>query len=257
MRIPGILPAVVTAATLLAGCDLFQTREFARRPAEIRAFTEDFTRGDTLKFRVIESLAAPGSPDSGTVLARRLLGFAKAPDAQQPGGGWIAVSFRVVSDPPGSYQDEGLCWLRFDSEGLTLKAPDSSSGGSGAVYYPLKRSAPPAAGGEAAPTAADSGAFLALPPAFAAGSSWAQGLGPLNVLREIVETDTLEYGGRIEEAWRVSETVSEGGRPLASGRYWYGASGLLRGEQAWPFAGRSADGTAAAAQELRRVMVRL
>lgn len=251
MRIPGVFLAAVSAAMILAGCDLFQTREFARRPKEIRAFTEAFTRADTVKFRVTESLAAPGSPDSGTVLARRILRFAKAPDAQQPGGGWIAVSFRVASDPPGSYSDEGLCWLRFDAEGLALKAPDSASAGSGAVYYPLKRSA------AGIPSAADSGAFLALPPAFTAGAAWAQDLGPLDVAREIVAADTLPYRGRIEEAWRVAETVREGGRQLASGRYWYGASGLLRGEQAWPFAARSADGAAAAAQELRRVMERL
>lgn len=263
-------PLAVTpwlAAAFLAGCDFFATKDFSPKPTEIRAFADAFEGGDTVAFRMTESLAEPGSATADTVLVRRQLRFSRAADSLQPGDGWTAVSVRVLSDPPGDYLDEGVCWLRFDAAGLVLRNPDTSAGG--ARYYPLKvasgagpaRKAPASGSAPAAPAAltapADTGEFLALPPVFATGTSWVQAMGVLEVDREIEETDTLSVGNRLEESWRVAETVRDGVRTLARGRFWYGASGLLKGEQVWAFEVRAADGSPMPARELRRNVERL
>ena len=89
------------------------------------------------------------------------------------------------------------------------------------------------------------------------GSAWTQPRGALEVDRAVERLDTRRVGKRLEESWRVGETVRDGATVLARGRFWYGASGLVKGEQAWPFQGRAADGSALPESELRRKLERL
>jgi hypothetical protein len=77
--------------------------------------------------------------------------------------------------------------------------------------------------------------------------------------------DTLSYRGTLEEAWVISESVMDGNRVVSSGKYWYGASGLLRAEQSWDdFDWRDENGDpagsrggSAVAVSLRRSVARL
>lgn len=247
----GLVSAGVSGSLLVA-CDLFGTKEFSPRPAEARAFAGTLTRGDTIAFRVTESLADPGDALPDSVLARRQVRFARAPDSLQPPGDWIAVSFRVYADPPAAVLDQGLCYVRFASDGVSLRAPDSGSAGAGgARYLPLKVSA------SSPPASADSLDLHALPPVFALGGAWTQALGILAVDREVAALDTLPYGGRLEESWRIDETVGDGGRILSRGTYWYGATGLLKGRQTWSLEERGAEGDLFALRELRRELLRL
>lgn len=254
------LAALLAALLLLVGCELFSTKDFSPKPTEVRPFSQAFSRLDTVAFRITESLADPDSDLPGMELARRILRFAKAPDSQQTLPGWTALSLSVTSDPAGAYFDRSLVYMRFDSAGLLLKAPDSSTAGSGgARYFPLKT----AVGGNlvgstgAANLAADTAEFLVLPTAFQPGAEWIRSMGVLEVARALEEVDTLDYDGHLEESWRVTETVRGGGRTLSRGTFWYGASGLLRAEQTWDFEGRAADGSASAPKEIRRALERL
>jgi hypothetical protein len=90
-------------------------------------------------------------------------------------------------------------------------------------------------------------------------------MGIFTVQRVQTAVDTLTYQGRSEEAWVIAESVLDGSRVASSGRYWYGASGLLKAEQSWDdFDWRGEDGAPARAQggtpvavSLRRSVVRL
>lgn len=246
----GSLAAMLALAFLLTGCDFFSTKDFSPKPARIRAFSDSFKPGDTLAFRVTEYLRAPGTSDQGSDRTGRTLRFTRAPENLQRGGGWTTLALRVTSFPSEALIEEGLCHLRFDDSGLVLKGEDSTRDGGArdARYFPLK---------VAAGSALDSGDFLSLPSAFILGASWVQSLGVLTVAREIENTDTLGFKGHLEESWRIAESVRDGDSLLARGSFWYGASGLLRGEQTWPFETRGADGSIAADRELRRELVRL
>ena len=240
----------------LSGCDFFATKEFSPRPGGIRTFAGTFDSGDTLAFRITEYLREPGTQGAGTDRSARILRFFRAPEPMQKGGGWTTLKLRVTSDPSGSLIEEGLCHLRFDPEGVAVQGQDSALDGAArdARYYPLKVAAgidAEDAGGD------DSGSFLSLPSAFILGASWLQSLGVLTVAREIEDVDTLGFRGHLEETWRIAEMVKDGGTVLARGSFWYGSSGLLKGEQTWEFDGRSTDGTASAPKELRRELVRL
>jgi hypothetical protein len=58
-------------------------------------------------------------------------------------------------------------------------------------------------------------------------------MGIFTVQRLQTSVDTLDYRGHSEEAWGISESVLDGNRIVATGKYWYGASGLLKAEQSW------------------------
>lgn len=253
--------ALALAAALLSACDFFATREFSPKPVSVSTFAGSFAEGDTAGFRVTEFLARPGSSAADTVLSRLKLLFFRAPDSLQAGDGWTSVSVLVLSDPPGSHRDEGTLRYRIGEDGLVLEGSDSAAGGP--RFYPLKLAASaqpglssPSAGSDS-PAADTAGGFLSLPAVFTAGAAWSQPLGVLEVDRKLEAVDTLNFGGRLEESWKVAETVRDGGQVLSRGSYWYGASGLLKGEQVWDFAGRAADGSATAERELRRKLERL
>ena len=211
----------------------------------VTAFADAFEPGDTAAFRITEYLARPGSETADTVLSAVLLRFFQAPDSLQGGDGWTTLSVLALSDPPGAYREEGTLRIRSDSEGLLLASTDSAGG---PRFFPLKVAESDDGPGEG---------FLVLPTVFSAGSAWTQPLGALEVDRAVERLDTLRVGKRLEESWRVGETVRDGATVLARGRFWYGASGLVKGEQAWPFQGRAADGSALPESELRRKLERL
>lgn len=246
----GPLATMLALAVLLSGCDIFSTKDFTPKPVRIRAFSDSFEPGDTLSFRVTEYLRVPGSRDADSDRTVRTLRFTRSPASLQRGSGWTTLTLRVTSFPSGVLIEEALCHLRFDDSGLVLTGEDSARDGGSrdARYFPLK---------VAAGSAEGSGAFLSLPTAFILGASWVQSLGVLTVTREIEDTDTLGFRDHLEESWRISESVRDGDNLLARGSFWYGASGLLKGEQTWPFETRGADGSIASNRELRRELVRL
>jgi hypothetical protein len=91
-------------------------------------------------------------------------------------------------------------------------------------------------------------------------------MGVLQVRRTQTSIDTLTYHGRSEESWGVDEAILDGVHPLAAGKYWYGASGLLKAELVWTgFGWRDANGSVPAKAtdgsdaetELRRSLERL
>lgn len=258
--LPGLL-ALLTLALALAGCDLFATREFSHRPESIRPLVSIFAGADSVVFQITESLRDSASNAKPAVLARKRVRFRRAPESAQPGGDWTAVDMRVTYVPSGQLIEEGRLRLRQDAQGLAM-APALDSAGvtlsGGARYHPLKMAASAAlSGAPASPEAVDSVTFLIFPPAFSPDHAWIQSLGVLDVVRVIEDVDTLNYRGRLEESWRVSESVLDGGRALSRGRSWYGSSGLLKAEQAWSIEARGVDGAAEGTRELLREVSRL
>jgi hypothetical protein len=238
------------ACALLGGCDFFSTREFAPHPGEVRAFSGLLDRGDTLSYRVTESLSDPAGGKAAQALSRRLLRFSRAPEADQPGDGWTSVHVRIGDESTGVVEEEGLVLMRLDGSGVAFADPAGDGTATrppgGGRFHPLKVAAMP-----------DTASFRALPPVFILGADWLQTLGALDVSREVEALDTLSYRGRLEECWRVAEQVLDGPRSLSRGRFWYGSSGLLRGEQAWDIEVRGSEGGAAQVRELRRELIRL
>ncbi len=145
--------------------------------------------------------------------------------------------------------------MRFTSRGVEL--PGLASG---ARYYPVKTAS---TGAVAAPE--DGDAFLVLPSLLIEGWNEATTMGIFTVRRIQSDVDTLGYRGHSEEAWVIAESVLDGDRVASSGRYWYGASGLLKAEQSWDdFDWRDAEGGparggsgSAGAVSLRRSVMRL
>lgn len=244
-RLPVLLCA---AALLLTGCDLFTTREFRPKPPEIRVLPGLAREGDSVAFLATEAVWRAGAAAPEQVLSRRRATFVFGRDSLAGGDTVKILTLRIREDSGGQLVEESRRLVRFTSEGVVL--PGVAEGG--ARYYPLKASA-----------AGDSDAFLALPSLLIEGWSEATAMGIFSVQRVQTETDTLSYRGRSEEAWVISESVRDGERAVSTGKYWYGASGLLKAEQTWAdFDWRGDNGapTAGSAQgavSLRRGVVRL
>jgi hypothetical protein len=159
---------------------------------------------------------------------------------------------RIRDDSSGQLVEESQRRVHFTSQGVELPGV---TGGS-ARYYPLKT---------AASAGADSDTFLALPSLLIEGWNESTTMGVFTVQRTQSAADTLGYRGRFEEAWVIAESVRDGSREASSGRYWYGASGLLKAEQTWDdFDWRGEDGSRAlsgggnaGAVSLRRSVLRL
>lgn len=239
-------PIGLAALALLSGCELFSTREFSPKPADVATLQGLSRPGDSVAFRVTESLQDAGAPRPTKILARKRVRFTLLGDSSIGGETWRAFAMRISDENGGAILEDGVRLLRV-GPGLDLHAPagDATPGG-GARFYPMKVAA-----------AGDS-AFKALPPLFADGLEWEDSLGILKVTRNIEGTDTLAFQGRLEESWRVAEKVYDGARVLSNGDYWYGASGLIRASQTWGgFEGRANDGSAIAKASLRRDLERL
>jgi hypothetical protein len=254
LRVPGLLCA---AALLLSGCELFSTREFRPKPSEIRILPGLAHAGDSIAFRATESVWRAGASAPEKALSVRRIVFTFAKDSLSGADTLKVLTLRVVEESTGVVVEQGRRLVRFSSQGVVL--PGTATGG-GARFFPLKAAAP----GPSA--AADSDGFLALPALLIEGWSESVPMGILEVKREQTSVDTLAYQGRSEEAWGIAETVVEGGTILATGKYWYGASGLLRAEQTWDDFGWRGDngapppksqGPAAQKVSLRRALERL
>jgi hypothetical protein len=230
---------------MLAGCDPFSTKSFTPKPGEVASFQGPSRAGDSISFRVTESLWNAESNSSAGQLARKRVTFIFKGDTAVGGDTLRAYSMLVTDEASHALIEQSLRMLRVGADGLELRLPGN---GGGARFFPMKIAA----------SAADSAAFRALPPLFAAGMDWSSPMGSLNVTRSVEGTDTLDAGGGLEEAWRVAETVFDQGRTLARGRYWYGASGLLKAEQTWDeFDWRDDTGGVAGKAGLRRDLERL
>ncbi len=237
-------PLWAAVLTLLAGCDLFSTREILPKPSEIRSFQGLFHLGDSLTFSVKESLRESGATTDKQVLSDRRLVFAYKGDSTVGGETLKVVSLRIIDKATGALVEQSTRLLRFSADGLLL---ESSQPGGGARFFPLKAAA-----------VQDTTLHLALPALFSEGWSAKQSLGALNVRRELTGSDTLDYQGHSEASWKISETVRDGDSALVQGSYWYGASGLLKAEQTWPdFGWREADASIPGKVDLFRKLERL
>lgn len=241
------------AALLLSGCDLFNTREFIPKPSDIRVLPGLAQAGDSVTFLATEAVWRAGSRVPEQVLSKRRVTFAFGKDSLAAGDTIKVLAMRIRDDSSGQLVEESQRLVHFTSQGIDL--PGATGGG--ARYYPLKTAA--------ASATADSDAFLALPSLLIEGWNESTAMGIFTVQRTQSAVDTLKYRGRSEEAWVIAESVRDGSHEASSGRYWYGASGLLQAEQTWDdFDWRGEDGASAASTQgnagavsLRRSVLRL
>jgi hypothetical protein len=252
---------ISVAAVLLWGCDLFSTREFRSKPSELRSLSGLSKPGDSVAFRATESLWKSGTSVPEQTLSVRRLVFRFAGDSLAAGDTLKILTLTIRADSTGELIESSRRVVRFSPQGVVLEgtATDGST-----RFFPLKVSAANSASAVAA--ALDSTSLITLPALLVEGWDETRDMGILTVTRKQTSVDTLKYQGRLEESWGVSETVTDGARPVAVGKYWYGASGLLKVEQAWAGFGwrngngsvpaKAADGSDAVV-ELRRVLVRL
>ncbi len=252
LRVSGLICA---AALLLCGCDLFATREFLSKPSEIRALPGLAKAGDSLSFLATESVWRQGASVPEKVFSKRRVRFTLIKDSLDAGDTLKVLLMRVSEDSSGTLLEESRRLVRFASQGVLL--PGSALGG-GARYFPLK-----AAAGQAP---ADSESFMALPSLLIEGWNESVPMGIFTVKREQTSVDTLDFQNRLEESWGIAETVLDSGTSVATGKFWYGASGLLKAEQTWEdFGWRGSNGAPPAKSEgsaaqkvfLKRALVRL
>jgi hypothetical protein len=218
-RLPILLSA---SALLLSGCDLFSTRDFRSKPSDVRVLPGLARAGDSVSFRATEAVWRAGAKAPEQILSRRKVTFAFGKDSLDGSDTVKALTLRVRNDSTGEILEEGTRLVRFSSEGVAMPGLPASGA---ARYYPLKTTA------EAA--AADTDAFLALPTLIIEGWNETVSMGIFTVQRLQTSVDTFDYRGHSEEAWGISESVLDGNRIVATGKYWYGASGLLKAEQSW------------------------
>jgi hypothetical protein len=241
LRKPG--PIAFLLLCLFAGCDPFSTKPISSKPSEVSSLQDAAKVGDSVVFRVTESLNNAASGALLQTLASKRVVFTRAKDTTVGGVTYRAYSMGVTDDVSKALLEKSIRLLRRE-DGVELRLP---GGGGGARFFPLKIAA------------SDTAAFRALPPLFASGTEWDATLGTLQVTRAVDGEDTLNAGAGLEESWRVAETVSDGGRAVAHGHYWYGSSGLLKAEQTWDeFDRRDESGAAAGPKPvLRRALERL
>ena len=221
-------PLWVAALTLFIGCDFFSTRDILPKPSDIRPFQGLFKSGDSIGFQMVESLREPGAKVDKVVLSTRRLVFIFEGDTLVAGDSLKTVSLRITEVPSGSLIEQTRRWVRFSGVGLELSGMGE---GGGARFYPLKVGADPLK----VEGALDTNSYLALPAVFSEGWQAKQTMGPLTINRQLsVSTDTIAYHQHSEATWEILETVMDDSRTLCVGKYWYGASGLLKAEMVWP-----------------------
>ncbi|MDB5106893.1 MAG: hypothetical protein JWP91_4582 [Fibrobacteres bacterium] len=230
------------AAVLLWGCDLFTTREFRSKPSDIRTLNGLTVPGDSVVFRVTESVRRPAAASPEKILSRRHLVFKLLRDSLEGPEGLKILSLRITDDSSGILLEQAERVVRFSTQGVVL---EGAATGGGARFFPLKVAAGAAAGKDAsAAIGADSASILAIPSLFVEGWNESQAMGILRLRRKQTSIDTIAYQGRLEESWVIEETVADGEKPIANGTFRYGASGLLKAEQVWDdFGWRSENGT--------------
>jgi len=240
--------------TLLFGCDFFSTREIIPKPADIQVLNGLLNVGDTLVFKVVESLRDSGAVVDKQVLSTRKLIFTFGGDSITGTDTLKKVLIKLVEAPSQTLIEQGVRLLRISSSGLIL---ENTINNGGARFFPFKLAAP-AITNTNANTSADTNAYIALPAVFVEGWSLDQTLGVLTVHRELRVSDTLAYHGHSEVTWQVAETVMGVQSELVKGKYWYGASGLLKAEQHWnKFDWRSSSAVSLGKVELVRKLERL
>jgi hypothetical protein len=244
-RLPVLLSV---AAFYLSGCDFFSTREFRPKPTDIRVLPGLARQGDSVTFLATEAVWRAGAAVPEQVLSARRVTFAFDRDSVDGGDTLKVLAMRIREDSSGALIEESARTVRFASAGVVLTGAESG----GARYYPVK-------------SASDSDAFLALPTLLIEGWGESVSMGVFDLERAQTAIDTLVYRGHSEEAWVISESVMDGSRVVSSGKYWYGASGLLRAQQSWDdFDWRGgngeparSEGGSALAVSLRRSVTRL
>lgn len=244
LRPSGPIAIAALLACLFAGCDPFSTKSFVSKPGEVTAFQGPEKSGDSVVFHVRESLIEAGTGSEISRLADKRVSFVLIGDTLSGADTLRLYRMRVTDEAAKALIEESTRALRVSSQGVELRLQGQ---GGGARFFPMKVAA-----------AADSGSFKALPLLFAEGLEWTADLGIFKVTRNIEGTDTIDTPGRLEETWRVAETVADGDRVLARGAFWYGASGLLKAEQTWDdFDRRNDAGASAGKAVLKRALERL
>lgn len=248
---------ICVSAALFWSCDLFSTREFSPKPTEIRSLTGLVKAGDSVAYRVRESLWGASQGSVGKPLSARRLVFSLLGDSLDNGDSLKLLSLRILDDSTGALLETSVRSVRFSRDGIRLQSAVSG----GPRFFPLKAGASQTASAAATTLAAVPAAgaeFTALPALLVQGWNELADLGILTIRREQVSVDTLKYHGRLEEAWGIRESVLNGDSLVSHGMYWYGVSGLLKADQTWPeFEWRDENGTKPDAVELHRDLERL
>ncbi len=236
-------PIWAVALTLLVGCDFFSTRDILPKPSDIRSFQGFSKAGDSIVFRMTETLR-----DSGLVkeaLSKRRMVFTLMGDSIVSGDTLKNFTMRVTEDPTGYLLEKSTRLLHFSKEGVLLVvAPE----GGGTRFYPLKNSA-----------SQDTLSTFSLPAILIDGWQPKQKLGILELQRVLSSgSDTLKFKDHSEATWKIFESITDRGLVLAKGQYWYGASGLLKADQTWPgFGWREANASVPGHVDLHRTLERL
>ncbi|HKP95701.1 MAG TPA: hypothetical protein VJ385_08085 [Fibrobacteria bacterium] len=239
------------AAVLFSGCDFLSTREFRPKPSEIRSLSGLSKAGDSVAYRATESLWDSAAQTRLMTLSVKRLVFTLKGDSLDGSDTLKVLSLRISEDSSGALLETGLRTVRFAPDGILLAA--DPAGGGGARFFPLKVSS-----GSRAAAETDGSLQFALPALLVEGWGDQRKLGVLDLRREQTALDTLSYQGHLEEAWGVRETVLDGEAVLSRGMFWYGASGLLKADQAWAgFDWRDGNGSHPGGAELRRALERL
>ncbi len=241
----GLALSFLLGLFVLAGCDFFSTREVLQKPLEIRSFAGLFTKGDSLRFSVTESLLKHGTDSVKEVLSKRRLVFKYLDDSAVDGKNLKVLSLNIFEDPSGILVESTERLMQFSGEGLLLS---SASIGGGVRFYPLKRAA-----------SADTTTYTALPNVFSQGWKADQNIGVLTSLRSLsADQDTLLLAGHGEVTWKLLEKISDRGIELSSGQFWYGESGLLKVEETWPnYEWRDANALTPGSVDLHRHLERI
>jgi hypothetical protein len=260
-RLPVLLSV---AASYLSGCDFFSTREFRPKPTDIRVLPGLAQEGDSVTFLATEAVWRAGAAAPEQILSKRRVTFAFGKDSVDGGDTLKALAMRIREDSSGALVEESVRTVRFTSAGVVLTGAESG----GARYYPVKIASADqgaAIASDSSGPASENDPFLALPTLLIEGWGESVSMGLFTLERAQTAIDTLAYRGHSEEAWVISESAMDGSRVVSSGKYWYGASGLLRAEQSWDdFDWRGENGEPARTQagsavavSLRRTVTRL
>lgn len=219
-RAPLVFAATV-AVLGVASCDIFETRVFT--PVEDAAISLNLLPDSSsdLVFRYAEYLQTSGRGNvrdtligEGTLRITRL-----GADSLTGGSRYQRV---VLGDGTVSQRRDTLALAQGD-EGFVMLAGSVFGGGF----------LPPGSSGDTASTAEASSVFKLLPPNLETGNRWRLVQGDKICERQLVGRDTLDADGRLQEAWRVSESFSLQSKPLSQADYWFAESGLLQAEWRW------------------------
>jgi len=237
--------AISGCLVLLSSCgDMFSTEPVTSRPDDINQYNELFKLKEKINYRLQEWVVHENS-DSLQVTNQKLE-FKYIGESQIDNLDWSLFSMTVSDFNSGEELYSKTFTGRLDSAGARF-FPDSSK--SGPRFFLLRTSVKPSQ---------KITEFETLPSLLLSGSQLNFSNGILTFERTITGLDTLQFRGRLEEAWLVSETVFFEGELVLEASYAYAESGLLSCTQVFPgFEHRSGFGVDFGSGRIKRVFTLL